>query len=116
MKTKLIYIALGAVLVLAGVLSWVILRPSERQLIEIVQDGTVLQQIDLARAENQVIRIDSADGSSYNLVCIESGTVRISEAACPDQTCVHMGVLRSDSLPIVCLPNRLIVRFAEGTP
>ena len=114
MKTKVIYIITAAVLVLAAAGTWFVLRPSDRQLIEIVQNGTVLRQIDLSRAADEIIRIDSADGKSYNLVCIEQGTVRVSEAGCPDQTCVHMGILKSDTLPIVCLPNQLIVRFAEG--
>ena len=106
----------AGVLMLAAVLSWAVLRRPDTQFAEIVQGGTVLRRIDLANAADQIIRIESADGSSYNTVCIEHGTVRVSEAGCPDQTCVHMGVLRSESLPIVCLPNQLIVRFAEDSP
>ena len=113
MKMKLIYGITAAVFVAALLLTIFVLRPSEKQLVEIVQDGTVLQTIDLAHAENQSFRIESKDGSSYNIVTIEDGKICVSEAACPDQTCVHMGVLKSDSMPIVCLPNKLIVRFAE---
>lgn len=111
-KTKWIAAAAGAVFVTALVLSVLILRRSDKKTVEIVQAGAVLYTLDLSRAENRTIRIDSPDGSSYNLVTVEDGTVRVSEAGCPDQTCVHMGTLKSDHLPIVCLPNQLIVRFA----
>lgn len=33
------------------------------------------------------------------------------EAECPDHTCINMGWLDS-AAPIVCLPNRLVIRFA----
>ncbi|MBR6718682.1 MAG: NusG domain II-containing protein [Oscillospiraceae bacterium] len=110
---KLLYLAVGAVLVTAAVLSVIVLRHSDRVLVEIVQDGTVIQTLDLRSAADQEIRIESPDGSSYNIVSVQNGTVAVREAGCPDQTCVHMGALKTDHLPIVCLPNRLIVRFAE---
>ena len=112
-KNKRIIAVTAAVFLAALVLSVLILRRSEHTVIEIVQDGTVIQTIDLSTAEDLTVRIDSPDGSSYNIVKIENGTVCVSEAGCPDQTCVHMGLLKSDNLPIVCLPNKLIVRFAE---
>ena len=78
--------------------------------IEIVQDGTVLYSIDLNGTEDRDIRISAPDGG-YNLVKIQNGTICISEADCPDQTCVETGRLKSDYLPIVCLPHKLIVRY-----
>ena len=113
-KHKLILIITGAVFVISVILSVWILKKSDRTMIEIVQNGTVLHTIDLNTAKDQDIRIDAPDGSSYNIVSIRGGTVSVSEAGCPDQTCVKMGILQSDHLPIVCLPNKLIVRFAEG--
>ncbi len=112
-KNRIVMIAAGAVFVIAAVLSVLILRHSGGTVIEIVQDGAVLQTIDLSRTADQDIRIVSPDGTSYNIVSVRGGTVKVSEAGCPDQTCVHMGALKSENLPIVCLPNRLIVRFAE---
>ena len=115
-RDKIIAAIVGAVFLVSVLLSVLLLRHSSRTLVEIVQDGTVIQTIDIANAEDQEIRIPSLDGTSYNLVTVKDGTIAVTEAGCPDQTCVHMGVLRSESLPIVCLPNRLIVRFAEESP
>ena len=114
MRTRKILFAVILVLLISACLSVFILRHSHKQTVEIVQDGTVLYTFDLNNTENRNIRISAPDGG-YNLVQIHDGTICISEADCPDQTCVHMGILQSDYLPIVCLPHKLIVRFAEDT-
>ncbi len=86
--------------------------PSDSTWVTITQDGKVLYTIDLADEQTQKIRIDSPDGG-YNIVEIGQGnTIRISEADCPDKTCVKTGVL-SDSVPIVCLPHKLVIKFTD---
>ncbi len=115
MKNRRILIAAAGIFLVSACLSVWILRRSEKQTVEIVQDGKVLDTFDLRRTADREIRVPAADGG-YNLITIANGTVCISEADCSDQTCVKMGTLKSDYLPIVCLPHRLIVRFAEDTP
>ena len=112
MTNRKIMLAVAAVFLVSVCLSVFILMPSKKREVEIVQNGTVLYTFDLNRAEDKEIRVSAADGG-YNLIVINNGTICISEADCPDQTCVKMGVLKSDYLPIVCLPHKLIVRFAE---
>ena len=112
MKNRKILIAAILVFLVSVCLSVFILRHSDKQIIEIVQDGELLYTFDLNDAADRVIRISAPDGG-YNLVQIQNGTICISEADCPDQTCVNTGALKSDYLPIVCLPHKLIVRFAE---
>lgn len=110
---------IGKVLVTVAVVLFVVslgwslwlLRPSESRLVDIVSDGEVLYTIDLSVAKNQELTI-FYQGSS-NTVKIENGEIRVQEAQCPDKTCVKMGKLHSESLPIVCLPNRLTIRYAE---
>lgn len=112
MKRKAIILGLlCAVLFLAGIFGslWILTRPHGTQ-VEIVQDGVVLQQLDLTQAENQVIEVEYE--GRINQIQIEDGKIRISAADCPDNTCVHMGWLDS-AAPIVCLPNHLVIQFAE---
>ena len=111
-RRNAVYIVTAAVFAAALLLTAAVLRHSDAQTAEIVQNGTVIRTVDLTKADED-IRIPSPDGSSYNTVSVHGGEIRVSEAGCPDQTCVHMGALKSDSLPIVCLPNRLVIRFAE---
>ena len=108
---KILLLAAGAVFLLAVVGTFFVLRPAKEQLVEIVQDGRVLYTIDLETAQDGEIVITSPEGRT-NTVMIENGTIRMSAAQCPDQTCVKQGVLSSESLPIVCLPHRVVIRFA----
>lgn len=48
-----------------------------------------------------------------NSMQIENHKVRMLEAACPDHTCINMRWLES-AIPIVCLPNHLVIQFAES--
>lgn len=89
--------------------SIIILKPSNSQLVEIVQDNTILYTFDLSSTPNQDIDIDY--NGSHNIVTIKDGGIFISKADCNDNTCVKTGVLKSKNLPIVCLPNKLIIRF-----
>ncbi len=93
------------------ILCWFALQPEKASEVEIVQDGTVLYQFDLTKVQDQIIEV-TYDGRS-NTILIQNGKICVSDAECPDHTCVHMGWLQSKALPIVCLPNRLVIRFAE---
>ncbi|MCR4887734.1 MAG: NusG domain II-containing protein [Ruminococcus sp.] len=92
-------------------------RPAESTWVEITQDGKVLYKFDLAKFDDeqvQRIRIDYPDGG-YNIIEIgEGNTIRISEADCPDKTCVKTGVLRSEGVPIVCLPHKLVIKYTDS--
>ena len=81
---------------IAGVLGsiWVINRPVGT-LVEIVQDGSVIKRLDLAQIEDQIIEIQY-DGRS-NIIEIDNGKIRVTDAGCPDHTCVNMGWLDSRS-------------------
>ena len=77
----------------------------------IVRDGEVLYSFDLSKEENRSFVIEYGDSS--NTVEIKDGKIRVSEAECPDKTCVRTGWLSSSAMPIVCLPNHLIIEFAD---
>lgn len=79
---------------------------------EILQDEKILYELDFSRCGDQVIEIPY-QGSS-NTVQVQDGKIRVLEVECPDQTCVHMGYLSDTRLPIVCLPNRLVIQYAQA--
>lgn len=109
---KIILICVIAVFAISAVLSLYFLRPSNSKNVVIIRDNEVLYSFDLSTAENQTIRIDYESGG-YNIVDIENGEIRISEADCPDKTCVKTGTLKSEEIPVVCLPHHLILRFSD---
>ena len=56
----------------------------------------------------------NSDNGGYNIVVISGGTVRVSEASCPDQVCVRKGATDQTNDPIACLPNKLVVQVVGG--
>ena len=53
---------------------------------------------------------------SINTVLVQQGHIRMLEASCPDQVCVNQGWISDSTLPIVCLPNKVIIEIVgEGS-
>lgn len=111
MKNK-IFIIIIAVIFLAGILGsiYVMTRP-HGSTVDIIQDGKILYSFDLSSAADRTIDIEY--NGRINRVRLENGQIYVEEADCPDKICVKTGPLRSDGLPIVCLPNHLIIKFAD---
>lgn len=112
---KLKYKILTAVCILIFVLGaagclFVLLSPAQNT-VNIVRDGEVLYSFDLTKTEDTTFDIYCK--GSKNTVEIKDGKIRISEAECPDKTCVKSGWLSSSAMPIVCLPNHLVIEFAN---
>lgn len=109
-KTRTWVICIAAAAVVLGALSWFLLsHRTEGTVVQVIQDGTVIREIDLSRVSREYsFVVDSADGGS-NTVLVQPGRICISEADCPDKICVHQGWLTDESIPIVCLPHRLII-------
>ncbi|MCR5601825.1 MAG: NusG domain II-containing protein [Ruminococcus sp.] len=104
----------AAALLFVGSLVWILLsfRDSDSTIVEVVQNNKVIYTFDLSKEKDRTIRVNAPDGG-WNDIKIENGTICISDADCSDHTCVKTGVLRSEQIPIVCLPHRLVIRYAD---
>ena len=111
MKYKIIGGIIAAVFLIGVIGTIQVITAQPKNTVRIVSDGEVLYTIDLGTAKDDTLVIEK-DGH-HNTVEIKDRMIRVSEADCPDQTCVRMGTLKSEHLPLVCLPHKLIVRFAE---
>ena len=79
----------------------------------IYQYGVCIHSIDLSRvSESYALEIS---GAVENTILIENGRICVAEATCPDQICVHQGWIANSVVPVVCLPNSLVIRI-ENTP
>ena len=108
---KIAYIVFAVIVILSAAGTVLIFSSSPSQRLEIISDGEVLYTIDLSHTSDRSIRIDH--GGSYNIIEITDGKIHVSEAGCPDKVCVEMGFLQGGA-PIVCLPNRLVIRYVQG--
>lgn len=122
--TKGVKICLAAVILIflvSAVASVLIMYPSDRgdpnkapdvNYVEIVQDNKILYRIDIASESDRTFRVEHPNGG-WNDITIKNSQIFISDADCPDKTCVKTGKLRSENIPIVCLPHKLVIRFCE---
>lgn len=54
------------------------------------------------------------DASDYNVVSVERGRICVSDASCPDHVCMKTGWISDGAVPIVCLPNELVIKVEGG--
>lgn len=111
MKRGDVVILILALLLCAAPLLMLLSTPSVPTRAVVRQNGAVLCTLPLkADAEKEIL---SPDGSGFNLVRVQSGTVCIADADCPDRTCVRMGAISRAGETLVCLPHRLTITL-EG--
>ena len=108
MKTKYWIAILAAILVLCGISGMYLTVPDgEASQAEIVSEGNVLYTVDLSTAATYTV---TAQDGGYNVVTVKDGKIAVTEADCPDHYCMARGFC-SGGTEIVCLPNRLVIRF-----
>lgn len=62
-------------------------------------------------SKDDVLTVASSAGT--NVVEVQSGKVRVSEADCPNQDCVDQGRISNAGQQIVCLPHKLVVNITD---
>lgn len=107
MKTRTWALILGVVLVICVGTSFMLIQPGETaHRVEILSEGKVLYTLSLS--VDQTITVETDRGT--NTVTIRSGAVAVTGADCPDHYCMQRGYCTGGA-EIVCLPNRLVIRF-----
>ena len=110
MKTKHWILLLGALFVLlVGIVAVQRLtaRPAARA--EVYVDGALYASLDLSEDRN--LRVET--GRGWNELEVKDGKLAVVAASCPDGDCVRCGAANAGA-PIVCLPNRLSIRFTDN--
>ncbi len=80
---------------------------------EIYSDGTLVQTVDLSEVSSPFEIPVENDGNS-NTILVESGKISVISASCPDKLCVKRGAITNSSYPIVCLPNKLVIKISDN--
>ncbi len=109
---KISLAAVTAVIAASAMTSIYLLRKPNSNKVVISRDNEILYTFDLSNTKNQTIKIEYPE-NGYNIVEIKDGAICISDADCPDQTCVRTGVLKSSGIPVVCLPHHLVIKYAD---
>ena len=79
----------------------------------ITWDGEVGDEVELhPLGRGYSFTLENQEGS--NTISVEKGRIRVSQADCPDQVCVDQGWIADGTVPIVCLPHKLVIEIVGG--
>lgn len=109
MKTRTWILLLLALLALCLGLSLPLLLGGPASQAEIWSDGVLIARVDLA--VERELTVTGPYGE--NVVTVSQGRIAVTQADCPDGYCVARGFCNRGA-EIVCLPNRLVIRFVDG--
>lgn len=114
MKSNKFWIIILAIFILLCVAAIAIFKLSneDNKLARVILDGKCVREINLDEVEDAFEFTVNGDGN--NIVQVEKGRIRIIEADCPDKICVNQGWINNGFVPIVCLPNRIVVEIVNG--
>ena len=105
-------ILIAGLLVISGVFAALVAGQTSGTMVNIYLDGKCIRSIDLSQADSSYeFTVDGPAGS--NTIQVEPGRICVSRADCPDQICVHQGWISTSVIPIVCLPNHLVIQIEE---
>ena len=107
---------LSMVLLLGLIISCIIIfirynDTSDQYTAYIYQDGILIKSINLASTTSEYTLTFTAPNGGENRVLVQPGGISVTYADCPDQVCVHQGMIRNSLLPITCLPHELVIEL-----
>lgn len=86
---------------------------SDGSTVGIYQNGELIEKIDLnCVTTDREITVDGENGS--NVILVSHGKIKMLSAQCPDKVCVNYGELEHGGTPIVCLPNKIVIKWENS--
>jgi len=108
---------LSGVVITSAVVALLLLR-APAGYARIYKDGALTEEVNLLTVTEAYKIHIGGDGvaatKSYNILEVERGRIRVAEADCPDGLCIRQGWVSGGLVPIVCLPNTVLVTFEGG--
>ena len=87
---------------------------SPSKIVGIYKDGSLVEKIDLNSVTDER-EITLSGDLGDNVILVSNGHIEMKSSDCPDKLCVEHGELKSSSSPIVCLPNKVVIKFEGST-
>jgi hypothetical protein len=97
------------------IVMWIVMHRTQGAVAVIRVDGAVVATLDLTSPTSRILHITGTLGPLV-VVTDGNGSIRVAEATCPDQICVHTAPARSPGDQIICVPNRMVITVeGKGT-
>lgn len=109
-----IIVFLGFILIVSMIAILGPMTGNTRYTADIYQDGNLLMSISLDDVNSPYSFTVTGENGCVNEIEVRAGSIGIISADCPDKLCVHQGFADTGKLPIVCLPNKLIIWLREN--
>lgn len=112
-KKNLIAILILALIIVLSLFSLKMINRESKTLgiVKVIKNNEVIKTIDLSKVKESYEFEVTGDNEESNTIKVENTGVSIVSASCKDKICIHTGKIKDSSLPIVCLPNKLIIKF-----
>ncbi|HDP76833.1 MAG TPA: NusG domain II-containing protein [Mesotoga infera] len=99
------------ILIVFGLITAVLLlaltRDRGSSFAEVYHDGRLIRTVNL--------KVDSEFSLAVGmLIKVEKGKISVIDSDCPDKLCVLQGAVDSPNIPIVCVPNRIVIKIPSG--
>jgi hypothetical protein len=78
----------------------------------VTQYGAVIKEFKCA--QDEIINLTLQSGNMR--LEVNDGGVRVTDAHCPEQVCVHSGWIRKPGQTIICVPNRVVIELKGSQP
>ena len=114
MKSDKFWLAVLGAVVIVSAAATLFLGKAEAHRALVYQDGALIESIDLSGVTEPYSF--SVGSPGFNVVDVERGRIRVSDANCSDRSCVRQGWASGGAFPIVCLPHRLVILLEGGVP
>ncbi len=111
--TKIIIIALAAFCILCAALFLLLKNLPGGSIAVITVNGEEYDRIDI-QSVREPYDIEIKTEYGMNVIHVEPGAISVTSASCPDKVCVKQGKMTGGGIPIVCMPNRLVISM-EGS-
>lgn len=109
-STLVLIIITATMLVASGLGTWWVMRKNENaKIAKVYQNDTLLYEIDLSKVEKPYTIEIKGENEKLNTIEVRNGEIGVVSASCPDKLCVNMGFAGDSYLPIICLPNDIMI-------
>ena len=110
-KTRFWVILIALLLVVSTVAAVLLAGRTQGGTARVYQNGELLYTIDLTAVDSPRSFTVERDDGGYNVIEVEPGRIRVSQANCRDQICVNQGWISTSAAPVVCLPHGLVIEI-----
>lgn len=87
---------------------------NETNVVGIYSNSKLVEKIDLSKLDSErKITISGENGN--NVILAQKNSIKMISAECPDKVCVNHGELKKGGAPIICLPNKLVIRWENSS-